>query len=52
MFFKDFSNILYQANQTFEVKLNNIKTSFTTTRMQILRHVTDMWAEVVGITIT
>ena len=31
------------------MKLNKIKTSFSTTYEQILRHVTDMWAEVVGI---
>ena len=52
-------------SEFFQVKLSNIKTSFSTTRMQILRHVTDMWvrmqilyhvtdmwAEVVGFTIT
>ena len=33
-------------------KLSNIKTNYSTTRMQILRHMTDLWAEVVGITIT
>ena len=44
--------ILLDESEFFEVKLSNIKPSFSTTRMQILRHVTDMWAEVVGITIT
>ena len=34
--------ILHQTNQTFyKVKLYKIKTSFSTTRMQILRRVTD-----------
>ena len=33
-----------------EIKQHQNK--FSTTRMQILRHVTDMWAEVIGITIT
>jgi len=32
----------------FEVKLNKIRTIFSTTRMQMLRHVTDQWAEVSG----
>ena len=51
IYFKDF--LIYFIRQSdFEVKLNKIKTSYSTTRMQILRHETDMWAEVVGITIT
>ena len=52
-FFEDFSYYtLSDESDVFEVKLNKIETSFSTTRMQILRHVIDMWAEVVGITIT
>ena len=44
--------ILSDKSEFFGVKLSNIKTSFNTTHKQILRHVTDMWAEVVGSTIT
>ena len=53
-FFKTFCNIFYHTKDPnfFQVKLSNIKTSFSTTWMRILRHVTDMWAEVVGSTIT
>jgi len=52
-FLKTFSNIFYQTNRNFfKGKLSKIKASLNTTLMQILRHVTDMWAEVVGITIT
>ena len=53
IFFKDFFKyISSDKSDVFEVKLNKIKTSFSTTRMQIIRHVINLWAEVVGITIT
>ena len=53
IFFLNFPNLFHQTNPNFfKVKLSNKKISFSTTRMQILRHVTDLLAEVVGITIT
>ena len=53
IFLKDFYYYtLSDESDVFEVKLDKIKTSFRTTRMQILRNMNDMWAEVVGITIT
>ena len=53
IFFKDFYYYtLSDESDVFAVKLHKIKTSISTTRMQIIRHVTDMWAEIVGITIT
>ena len=50
IFFKLSLIYFIKQSQIFEVRLSNIKTSFSTTSMQILRRVTDMWAEVVGIT--
>lgn len=45
IFFKDF--FLYTLSDkldVLEVELKKIKTSFSTTRMQLLHHVTDQWA--------
>jgi len=51
IFLKDFLQYILSGKSEFlEVKLSKIKTSFRTTRMQILRQVTYLWAEVVGIT--
>ena len=46
IFFKDFfENTLSDESGFFEVKLYKITTSFSATRMQIVRHVTDEGAE-------
>ena len=46
VFFKDFSYYTFSdESDFFQVKLYRIKTSFSTTRMQIVRHMTDEGAE-------
>ena len=53
LFFLNFLSYIISDKSEFSVvKLSNTKTSFSTTSMHILCHVTDMWAKVVGSTIT
>jgi len=50
--FKTLSNIFITQIRIFKVKLSQMKTSVNATRKQILRHVTDLWGEVVDMHIT